>query len=436
MRPWRLFLTVVSDPKAAIRQARRRAGVGSAAAVNVERSDAENKPFEWSSLMLSRRAALIGLAALIPLSARLSSAPLHGAVAAPSAEKLVQSIVDRYADQYLTDRCRVGVSLVARINDQTYFSNRGTTSRALARRPTPDSVYELASVTKTFVGALAAKAVEDRRITLDGDFRVYLPGDYSNLIRAGKPITLRNLATHTSGLQRDLPDSDALLAEHDYDHIGYRLAALNQGYTRARSLADLHKVELRTVPGTMFNYSNLGIRVLGYGLETVYHASLDRLLRRWILVPLRMSSTGFAVDNGMRGRLVTPYSRYHHSQPLHDSSAGAAYGLFSTPRDMARYLTWQLNERDPVISRSHTTIGGTTRGGQGLIWNIGLQGDERVLWHGGGSFGETSQMVLYPRSREGFVLLANDACDGSETALKDIAMAVHEALRLHHGPGS
>lgn len=334
------------------------------------------------------------------------------------------------ADAYVGDRCHVGLSIVAYVDGRTAFANYGSVRHDRVERPTPASVYELASVTKTFTGALAAKAVVDGRMTLDGDFRAYLPGAYPNLEAGGRPITLRTLATHMSGIQRDLPDSDALTAHPDFDHIGDQLAALNKGFGETQSLAALHGVRLRSQPGETFAYSNIGIRLIGYGLEQVYHASYADLVRRTITGPLGMAETRLTPTPAMRARLVLPYSRYGHLQPYHDASAGAAYGLWSTPRDMARYLAWQVDERDPVVARAHALIHGTADDGQGLIWNIGRDGAERMLWHGGGSFGMTSQMVLYPDRREGYVLLANDACAGSESALKGIAMALHR----HHAP--
>lgn len=336
--------------------------------------------------------------------------------------------VDRAVSAYLSDSCHVGLSLVVRENGQNHFYDYGSTRMGTSELPTPASVYELASVTKTFIGALAAKALIEGQITLDGDFRSYLKHSYDNLSIQGQPITLRTLATHTSGLQRDLPDSDALFSHPDYDHIGNQLAALNKGFTRERSLDALHRVTLRSKPGTRFEYSNLGIRVIGYGLENTNRAPLQTILDEAVFHPLEMAETGFEISPSMRGRLVKPYSRYGHLQPYHDSSAGAAYGLYSTPRDMAHYLAWQLNERDPIIARAHILIGGTPVDGEGLIWNIGRDRSERVLWHGGGSFGETSQMVLYPDDGEGMVALANDACQGSESALKTIAMSIHQSM--------
>lgn len=370
--------------------------------------------------------ALLGATVMPPLA--LPVVPPTSRSAQTVAHNRVLEVLDRFADAYLRDSCRAGISIVARIDGATYFSNRGFADRSLRTAPTPDSVYELASVSKTFAGAIAARALVERRVTLDADFRLYLPGDYSNLVASGVPITLRTLATHTAGLQRDLPDSDPLLAKIDYDRIGYQLTELNRGYTRKQSLADLGRVRLRTVPGASFAYSNLGIRVLGYGLETVYGTSFERLLRRSILNPLRMTSTSLKVSPAMRARLVVPYGRSGKVQPLHDSSAGAAYGLYSTPRDMGRYLAWQLNERDPSIARAHERIRGTVDDAQGLIWNIGRADGQRMLWHGGGSFGETSQMVMFPDRRLGFVLLANDSCEGSEAAMKALAISVGGGL--------
>ena len=67
--------------------------------------------------------------------------------------------------------------------------------------------------------------------------------------------------------------------------------------------------------------------------------------------------------------------------------------------------------------------------GEALIWNRSLDGGQRMLWHGGGTSGMSSQVVLYPQTREGYVLLSNDTCEGTEGALKAIAQQLHAALK-------
>src|SRR4051812_44031938 len=106
------------------------------------------------------------------------------------------AVVDKAAKAFFADTCRVGLSLavVESRNDATQFYNYGSTSRSRVQLATSTTLYEIASVTKTFTGALAARAVTDRRMTLDADFRTYLPAPYPNLERNGRPITLRTLA--------------------------------------------------------------------------------------------------------------------------------------------------------------------------------------------------------------------------------------------------
>jgi D-alanyl-D-alanine-carboxypeptidase/D-alanyl-D-alanine-endopeptidase len=368
-------------------------------------------------------------ATILAVSTAAGSPSFSEAVDKVPDDRSVQRILDHQVERYLADPCRVGVSISARIGRRTFFANGGWADRRRRIQPTPDSIYELASVTKTFIGALAAGALVDRLVSLDGDFRVHLPGQYPNLARAGRPITLRTLATHTSGLQRDLPSSDTILSSPDYSHIGDQFAELNKAYTRSGDLASLRKVSLRSTPGSKFVYSNLGMRVLGYGLEQVYETPLPALLARRVLDPLRMQSTGFEVTSADRRRLVTPYNRLGQVQPYHDASAGAGYGLYSTPRDMARYTAWLLTVRDDVVKQAHRLIRGNKRTGEALIWNVGTIDGGRVLWHGGGTFGSTSQVVLFPEAEQGYVLLANDACEGSEATLKAMAIAIQAGLR-------
>lgn len=344
---------------------------------------------------------------------------------------MLDRTVETLASRFMDNRCHVGLSIVVQSGSRDHFYNYGTVRRHEMTPPTTTSVYELASVTKSFTGAVAAQALIDGKMTLDSDFRENLPGAYDNLTLDGRPITLRSLATHTSGLQRDIPDTDDLLVRPDYDRLGSRLIARNRGFTQRRSLTVLHDAQLRSKPGEVFAYSNVGTRVIGYGLEKAYRRPFPALLQRTILGPLGMDDTGFVLTPRMRMHLVTPYSRSGRAQPYHDATAGAAYGLYSTPRDMARYLRWQLDERNVVVSQAHALIRGNKEDGQGLIWNIGLDGGQRMLWHGGGTFGMTSQIVLYPEQGEGFVLLANDACANTESDLKALAMQIHRVSAGH-----
>ncbi len=107
------------------------------------------------------------------------------------------SAVDREARKYLEQNPEAQISLaVVRPGrtDQYYY----------AAGPLPDaqSVYELGSITKTYIGWLAAQAVREGQLDLATDIRQYLEGDYKNLERDGQPIQVRHLLNHSSGLPR------------------------------------------------------------------------------------------------------------------------------------------------------------------------------------------------------------------------------------------
>jgi serine-type D-Ala-D-Ala carboxypeptidase/endopeptidase len=304
--------------------------------------------------------------------------------------------VKSVASAFFSNPCHVGLSLVIVQGRKVRFYNYGSTSRARRVTPTADSVYEIASVTKTFTDALAAEAVFEHRMELDADFRRYLPAPYPNLTWQGRPFTLRDLATHASGLPRDLPDTDDLYAHRNPETLPSKLIARDTGYDRERYLRELHDVRLRSEPGSKEEYSNLGFKVMGWGLERVYGMSFEQLLRTHISEPLRMSSTGFVLNPEEQARLVTGYSPAGHVMPYHLRNAGAAYGLYSTPRDMARYVEWQLNESNPVVRLAHQPIEGAIANGKALPWNLATVNGVRMLWHGGGTFGMSSQIVLFP----------------------------------------
>jgi serine-type D-Ala-D-Ala carboxypeptidase/endopeptidase len=330
---------------------------------------------------------------------------------------------------FIADGCHVGLSIVVMQGGVAHFYNFGSTSRKVSTQPTADSVYEIGSVTKTFTGALAAKALAEHRMELDTDFRNYLPQSYPNLALLGHPITLRSLATHRSGLPRDLPNTDDLYAARDFEKLPSQLIARDRPYNHGRYLKELHGVHLQSVPGTEEKYSNLGIKVIGWGLEQVFNAPFETLVRSDILQPLNMDSTGFVLNAKQRRRLVVGYSRGGNPMPYHLQNAGAAYGLYSTASDMAKYIRWQLNESTQVIRLAHELIQGDAASGEALIWNVASDHGSRMLWHGGGTFGMTSQVVLYPDEKEGFALLANDTCTGTEGLLKTIASMVHNSLK-------
>jgi CubicO group peptidase (beta-lactamase class C family) len=265
-------------------------------------------------------------------------------------------------------------------------------------------------------------------MTLDGDFRAYLTERYPNLEKNGKFITLRLLAAHRAGLPKNVPDTDALFKNPNFDTLPFQLNELEKPYDDAAYLRALHQVELRSEPGSEFVYSNFGIKVIGFGLQQVYHQYLEQLLQTKILGPLGMKQTGLAVSPQNERLLVQGYSPGGKPMPYHLFNAGAAGGLYSDAEDMVRYIGWQLNESDPTIKQSHSAIFGNGENVQeGMVWYMTQEGGERKLWESGGAFGMASQLVLYPESKVGIVLLANDGGFSTQDKLGELAKKIRAA---------
>lgn len=345
-------------------------------------------------------------------------------------------VVAAAAVAFFKDTCHVGLSIAVDIRGDTRFYNYGTTSKTHPGLPTQRTLYEIGSVTKTFTGVLASRALLDGKMTLDGDFRAYLAAPYPNLELDGRPITLRTLTAHTSGMPRDIPDNSDLFKNPDFTTLPAKLVARERGYDRARYLRELHQIRLASTPGATFSYSNIGLKLVGFGLEQVYGDSYAHLLKRYITGPLDMRHTALDVGPTDRRYLAQGYGVSGLTVPYHLPNAGAAGGLYSDTEDMIKYAAWHLNESDPVIAQSHTLVAGTlTDYGRGMNWDMATTADgERKIWQSGGVFGMSSQTVLFPDSQEAYVLLANDGCFNTQSELETIALTIHAALKPAPAP--
>jgi CubicO group peptidase (beta-lactamase class C family) len=183
-------------------------------------------------------------------------------------------------------------------------------------------------------------------------------------------------------------------------------------------------------PGSKVLYSNIGVKLISFGLEHVYGDSYANLLPKHILKPLHMPCTGLTVAPRNQSLLVHGYGVSGKEMPHTLPNAGAAGGLYSTAEDLAKYAKWQLAERDPIVQKSHELIRGDLRDfGMGLIWDEAMVDGARRLWHSGGADGMSSQMELFPDAGFGIVLLANDGGFDTQHQLDQVAMSIRRALR-------
>lgn len=340
------------------------------------------------------------------------------------------SAVHAAVSKFFEKTGHTALGMVVYERGRTTLYHYGSVSRDKPQIPDRRSLFEIASLTKTFTGALLAKAVAERKVDIDNDIRVYLREQYPNLEYRSAPVTLRVLTTHQSGLPNNIPDNSELFRNPDFEKLPFQLVDLEKSYHEKKYRQELHDIRLDTIPGSVyFRYSNIGIKLVSFVLEDVYGISYKEMLERNILKPLGMNNTSVVLTEKDSLKLTKGYSSSGKLMPYSLENAGAAGGLKSSTEDMAKYLAWHMREKDQWVRETHALLHGDVYSyARGYNWNVELKEGRRKVFQTGGSYGMSSAMIMYPLEQVGFVLLANDGGMDTQGQLQDIASEVLEAL--------
>jgi CubicO group peptidase (beta-lactamase class C family) len=285
---------------------------------------------------------------------------------------------------------------------------------------TPDKVFDIGSVSKQFTAACVALLVREGKIGLDNDIRKYLP----ELPAYGKPVTVRHLLHHTSGLR----DYNALLSL-----AGFRPESDSPTVEEALEIVRRQK-KLNYTPGEEYSYTNTGYFLLSQIVERVSGKSLNAFARERIFEPLGMSQTLIQDDHTqiIRDR-ATGYTRgekgFAISMSNWDETGDG--NVYTTVRDMAKwdqaFYTGAALGKD-LVEMMQTT--GTLNSGKKIDYAWGLVVTEykglKVVEHGGAWVGFRAALVRFPEQRFSAIVLANlDAMDPAGLAFKvaDIYLA-------------
>lgn len=314
----------------------------------------------------------------------------------------LDSLIDDNVYKFMQNPQNCGISIGIAINGVNYFYNYGEAKRNTKATTTQNTIYEIGSVTATFCGILLAKAVTENKLKLTDDIRKYIPRTYPDLIFDKTFIQLQHLANHTSGLPA-IPDNMEQQAGYDplnpYKH-----------YDRQKIYDYLTAVHLSSEPGTVCEYSSLGIALLGIILETVYQKPFEDLVLEKICLPNQMGSTGIHLSARQSGSLAFGYNQNGGPTPAWDlGEFDAAGGLRSTTADMLKYLNFNLQEKDEAVKLSHKpTFSGRQTLGLGWFIKKTKQGNT-FTWHNGATFGFSSLCGFVKEKDCSLVILANSA---------------------------
>ena len=263
---------------------------------------------------------------------------------------------------------------------------------------TPETRFEIGSLTKLFTGLLAAQCVERKDCTLQDPLAKHIQWPLSASLAN---TSLKALLTHTSGLPA-LPTNFSP-AQEDNPYADYDLERLKTYLAEATPESPGH-----------YSYSNVAYGILGYTLIKPPQQSLIDVMQTQILSPLHMQDTSFEDLESLK-LTALPHHMGQTTSPWHfqDTTAGAG-ALRSNGKDMARFLAAQMNpEKTPFaasLRRSQELLvprSGQSPFGLGYGWHQISLHNKTLYFHNGQTGGFSSFIGFDAQRERGAVILSN-----------------------------
>ena len=295
-----------------------------------------------------------------------------------------------------------------------------------------DSIFRVASITKTFTATAIVQLRDEGKLRLDDPLVTHLPelGAVENPFGPIEDVTLRRVASHSSGLMGEPP----------LDHW-----STLRFPTRQEWLDSLPQVKVAIPPGSAFKYSNLGYTLLGEVIERCSGQPYVEYMREAILEPLGMTSSAYELTEALRARAAPG----HMPHPFEDGAEpallsplngmAAAGQLWTSVRDLSRWISIHLRTdvkerggRQILAGPSMTEMQQACYvepgwvGGYGFGWRINRRGERVYHGHGGSVPGYRSQIFFDAALEVGIVVLIDGV-----GAVDQIAVELMDTLTSH-----
>jgi CubicO group peptidase (beta-lactamase class C family) len=326
--------------------------------------------------------------------------------------------IDAILQPFMFKSQTVGLSIGILKDGKTSFYNYGETKKGSGQIPSAKNLYEIGSITKTFTGLLLAKAVIEKKVSLNDPVNKYLPKDIPVIKFGNDTLKIIHLSNHTSGLP-PLPGNLDLKNN---------LSNPYKNYDAAKLYAFLKTVTLAQKPGVKFEYCNLGVGLLGTILEKVNKVTFEKMVTNFICVKAGMTATKQLLTKKDSALFVQGYTENIAPQGQWDFKSLAAAGcLRSNVEDMLQYAASNLNSKDVMLQKAITLSHQPTFEEKdqkvGLNWFIQNWVGKSVLFHGGETGGYKSFLAINPKTKNAVVILSNTAVSSD-----DIGVAIMQYL--------
>src|SRR2546430_929792 len=299
-----------------------------------------------------------------------------------------------------------------------------------AQKPpaTAHTVYRVGSVSKLFTDIAIMQMVETGKINLDAPVNQYIP-DFHPQNPFSKPIILRELMSHRSGLLREPPVGDY------FDPTEPTLQS---------TVRSMNSTELVYDPGTHLKYSNAGIAIVGYTLQELNHEPFPEYLKQAVLRPFGMNESAFAPEPELLRNLAKAsmwsYDGLKFPAPTFELGLAPAGCMYSTVTDLAQFLMvlfnggrgpkTQLIKRETLEQMWVPQFAKPGQKGYGLGFAVSELDGHRIIGDGGTIYGFATEVVGLPDDKLGVVTVTTmDAANAVTNAVARQALQLMLAQR-------
>ncbi len=285
-----------------------------------------------------------------------------------------------------------------------------------------DTLFQIGSITKTFVGTMTMILVEKGKLDLDEPIRTYLPDFKVQDEEPTSKATLRHLFTHTAGWVGDWFPAGI---DHGPDAVEHYV----------RTMVDDPQF---TPLGEHLSYNNAGYNLAGRILEVVTGKVFSDLIKEMIFEPLGMTDTYILPWEMMTKRFASGHASTENGVEVIDPwfigrSSGPAGGIVSSVRDMIKYIKLHLGDGDGLITKESLNALHTPQlefaPGHSIALTFWVDDHRaaRSLKHSGGTVGQQALLTIVPEHDYGIFVGTNSAT-GAVAKYKITNIALKQSL--------
>jgi len=353
----------------------------------------------------------------------------------PAPEASAQSGLDNFINAHMATEHISGLAAVlVRDNEIVWYGNYGLADRDANIPVTDSTIFMLASASKTITATALMQLVEDGMIGLEDPANDHLPFTVVNPNHPDSVITVKQLLTHTASIADNwdimpytVGDPTTPLGDFLFDYLD----ASGANYDPLLNYNSF-------APNSTYQYTNIGIALVGYLVETVSGMPFNTYCNQNIFAPLCMDHTGWFLSEVDTTLVARPYSYSGGTYADNGLYGYADYPdgmLRTTALSLAKFMYAHMNDGDfagtPLLDPStvaymHSPVVPAIDPGQGIVF-YSFDDAYGTWWgHNGGDLGVSTNMFFDEATNTGLITLTNS--DGDHGPIRDAILDALDSL--------